>query len=92
MNPEEIKTIESQQRELLTQLSVAETALRFALHKHGFGNTPRAHMERAIAHIHEAHIAINESKAVRSVHQLADDLTRIEKVMDNARQGRSQHI
>jgi hypothetical protein len=49
-------------------------------------------MERALAHIREAYIGINEAKPVRSVQQLADDLNRIQQVMENARHGHSQRI
>ena len=40
-------------------------------------------MERARAHIQEAYIAINESKPVRTVQQLVDDLNRVQQVMDD---------
>ena len=63
MNSDELKAIESQRQALLGQLTVAETALRAGLHTHGFGSTARAHMERALAHIQEAYIAINEMQA-----------------------------
>jgi hypothetical protein len=83
---------EGKRRELINRLQEAETNLRAALHINGFGNTPRSHMERAISHVHEAYIAVNENKPVRSIHQLADDLTRIEKVVDEATRKHSQRI
>jgi hypothetical protein len=92
MNSEEFKMIESQRQALLARLTAAESALRSGLHTHGFGSTPRSHLERAMAHIQEAYISINETKHVRSVQQLTDDLNRIEQVMDNARRGPSQRI
>ena len=50
-------------------------------------------MERALAHIQEACIAINEMQAVRSVPQLVDDLNRIQQVDGRAaRRGKSQRI
>ena len=56
-------------------------------------HTARAHLERAMAHIQEAYIAINESKPVRTVPQLVDDLNRIQQVMDDVQQrGKSQRI
>lgn len=85
MNPEELKSIETQRQALLGQLNAAEAALRTGLHTHGFGSTARAHMERALAHIQEAYIAINESKPVRTVPQLVDDLIRIQQVCDEFR-------
>jgi len=93
MNPDDLKAIESQRQALLGQLTAAETALRAGLHAtHGFGSTAHAHMERARAHIQEAYIAINEAKSVRSVPQLVDDLNRIQRVMEDARRGKSQRI
>ncbi len=93
MNPGELQTIESQRQALLGQLATAETALRSGLHiQQGFGSTARAHMDRAMAHICEAYIAINEGKSVRSVHQLVDDLTRIQQVMDDVQRRKSQRI
>lgn len=93
MNPGEIQASESQRQALLGQLTTAEAALRAGLHNtRGFGETARAHMERARAHILEAQIAINESKAVRTVPQLVDDLTRIQQVMDDVQRRKSQRI
>jgi hypothetical protein len=92
MNAEELKAIESQRQTLLTQLTTAEAALRNGLHTHGFGSTAHAHMERAMAHIQEAYIAINEINRARTVGQLVNDLIRVQQVMDAATRGKSQHI
>ena len=92
MNADELKAIEKQQQALLGQLNAAETALRSGLHTHGFGSTARAHMERALAHIQEAYIAINEINRARTVQQLVNDLVRVQQVMDTAKRGKSQHI
>jgi len=86
MNAYEIKLIESQRQALLGQLRAAEAAVRTGLHTHGFGSTARAHMERAMAHIQEAYVAINELRAVRSVPQLVEDLNRIEQACNELRQ------
>jgi hypothetical protein len=91
MNPGDLQAIETQRQALLAQLTSAEAALRAGLHTRGFGETARAHMERARAHLLEAYIAINESKAVRTVPQLVDDLTHIQQVMDGLRR-KSQRI
>ena len=91
MNPE-LQPIEAERQALLGQLQAAETAVRAGLHAQGFGGVARAHMERALAHIREAYIAINESKAVRTVPQLVDDLNRIQKMTDEVRQRQSHHI
>jgi hypothetical protein len=90
MNPGELQAIETQRQALLAQLTSAEAALRTALHTRGFGENARAHMERARAHILEAYIAINEGKAVRTVPQLVDDLTHIQKVLDDVQLRKSQ--
>ena len=92
MNPAEIKAIESRRQALLGQLSAAETALRNGLHSQGVGGNARAHLERAMAHLCEAYIAINENKSVRTVHQLVDDLIRVERVIEDARRQKSQRI
>jgi hypothetical protein len=84
--------VEAKRQELLGQIKAAESALRAGLHTQGFGSSARAHMERAMAHICEAYIAINEARQVRTVQQLVDDLNRIQKVMDDAKLGKSQRI
>lgn len=92
MNSDDLKAIENQRQALLEQLNAAEAALRIGLHTHGFGCTASAHMERALAHIREAYIAINEINRARTVEQLVNDLIRVQKVMDAAKQGKSQRI
>jgi hypothetical protein len=92
MNRDNLNAAEAKRQTLLGQLKAAESALRAGLHTNGFGSTARAHMERALAHICEAYVAINETKQVRTVQQLVDDLTRIQQVMDDAQRGKSQHI
>jgi mannose/cellobiose epimerase-like protein (N-acyl-D-glucosamine 2-epimerase family) len=49
-------------------------------------------MERAMAHLCEAYIAINEMNRARTVEQLVNDLVRIQQVMDDATRGKSQRI
>jgi hypothetical protein len=66
--------------------------VRSGLHTQGFGHTARAHMERAMAHICEAYIAINEARQVRTVQQLVDDLNRIQQVMDDSKRGKIQRV
>jgi hypothetical protein len=90
MNPEELKAIESQRQALLGQLNAAEAALRGGLHTHGFGSIARAHMERALAHIQEACVAINEINRARTAEQLVNDLIRVQRMMDAATRGKSQ--
>lgn len=92
MNPGEIQAIEAQRQALLGQLRTAEASVRTGLHVQGFGSAARAHLERAMAHIQEAYIAINEAKGVRSVPQLVDDLVRIEQVIDRTKHQHSHRI
>jgi hypothetical protein len=92
MNPNDLKLIEGQRQALLGQLTAAEAAVRRGLDTHGFGSTARTHMERALAHIQEAYIAINEINRARSVDQLVNDLIRVQQVMDAATRGKSQRI
>jgi hypothetical protein len=87
----ELQAIEAKRQALLGQLRTAEAAVRAGLHAHGFGSTARAHLERAMAHIQEAYIAINESKPVRTVPQLVDDFNRIQQVMNEHHQRQTQH-
>jgi hypothetical protein len=86
MNSEELKAIETQRQGLLGRLRAAEAALRGGLHTHGVSGSVQAHMERALAHIREAYVAIGEARAVRSVAQLVDDLTRVEQACKELRQ------
>jgi hypothetical protein len=92
MTPDDLQAIEKQRQTLLQQLTTAETALRGGVQINGFGSNARAHMERAMVHICEAYIAINETKSVRSVHQLVDDLNRVQQVMDDVKRRKSQRV
>ncbi len=92
MNSDDLKAIENQRQALLGQLKAAESALRSGLHTHGFGSIARSHLERALAHIQEACVAINEINRARTVEQLVNDLTRIQQVVDDATRGKSQRI
>lgn len=92
MDSDDLKTIETQRQALLGQLTAAEAALRTGLNTHGFGSTAHAHMERALAHIQEAQIALNEINRVRTVGQLVNDLVRIQQMMDRTTRGKSQHV
>ena len=88
----ELQIIEAKRQALLGQLRTAEAAVRAGLHVHGFGDTARAHLERAMAHINEAYIAIHETKSVRTVPQLVDDLNRIQQLMDDVQRRRAKPI
>ena len=92
MNPDDLNIVEAKRQALLGQLKAAESALRSGLHTHGFGSIARAHLERALAHIQEACVAINEINRARTVEQLVNDLIRVQQVMDAATRGKSQRI
>jgi len=86
MNSGELSMVEGKRQALLGQLKAAEASLRTGLDVHGFGNIARAHLERALAHIQEARIAINEVNRARTVQQLVDDIVRIEQACNEFRQ------
>ena len=92
MSAKDFTAVEARRQALLGQLKAAEAGLRSGLHTHDLDNTARAHLERAMAHLCEAYVAISETKSMRSVQQLVDDLNRIQQVMDDARRHKSQHI
>jgi hypothetical protein len=70
---------------LLGQLQAADANLRSGLHQHGMDAIVRAHLERALAHIREATIAVNEQVKIRSVQELTDQLARIEQMQTGLR-------
>ena len=80
MNPGILNRFELLRRTLLGQLQTAEVNLRAGLHQHGLDVIVRAHLERALAHIREAYIAVNEQTKIRTVQELADQLARIEQM------------
>jgi hypothetical protein len=88
----EIKAVEARRQELLGQLNTAESVLRAGLHAHGLCQIARAHLERAMAHLAEAYIAINEVNRARTVQRLVDDLVRVEQVVEDARRRKFLHI
>ncbi len=85
MNAGELNHLESRRRALLGQLQTADVNLRSGLHQHGMDAIVRAHLERALAHTREAYIAVNEQTKVRTVQELADQLTRVEQMQADLR-------
>jgi hypothetical protein len=85
MNAGALNHLELLRRTLLGQLQTADVNLRAGLHQHGMDAIVRAHLERALAHIREACIAVNEQTKVRTVQELADQLTRIEQMQADLR-------
>ena len=85
MNAGTLNRLELLRRTLLGQLQTADANLRSGLHQHGMDAVVRAHLERALAHIREATIAVNEQAKIRSVQELADQLARIEQMQADLR-------
>ena len=73
-------------RLILEQLNDAESALRENLHRHDLDPTARAHMERALSHVHEAYVATNEVGKARTVQQLVGDLEKVDRLLEKVRQ------
>lgn len=85
MNAGELNHLELRRLALLGQFQTADVNLRSGLHQHGMDAIVRAHLERALAHLREAYIAVNEQTKVRTVQELADQLTRVEQMQADLR-------
>ncbi len=85
MNAGALNHLELRRRTLLGQLQTADVNLRAGLHQHGMDAIVRAHLERALAHIREAHIAVQERIQIRTVQELADQLASIEQMREDLR-------
>ena len=70
----------------LEQLTAAENALRANLHRHDIDPAAREHMERALSHVREAYIAINEVGKGRTVQQLVRELEKMDRLVEKVRQ------
>jgi hypothetical protein len=70
---------------ILEQLDTAQRALRENLHRHDLEPTARQHMERALSHVREAHIATNQIGRARSVHRLVSDLEKVDRLLERFR-------
>lgn len=79
-------TAENQRQELLGRLRAADTALRASLHQHKLDAIVCAHLERALAHIQEVYVGVNESVRIRTVQQLADELGKVQQLCEELRQ------
>jgi hypothetical protein len=85
MNAGALNNLELRRQALLGQMQTADINLRSGLHQHGMDALVRAHLERALAHIREAYLAVNEQTKIRSVQELADQLTRVEQMQGDLR-------
>jgi hypothetical protein len=79
-------------RHILEQLDTASQALRENLHRHDLDPVAREHMERAVAHVHEAHIATNEIGKARSVRRLVGDLEKVERIVAKVRRRQTPDV
>jgi hypothetical protein len=85
VNAGALNHLELRRQALLGQIQTADVNLRSGLHQHGMDALVRAHLERALAHIREAYIAVNEQAKVRTVQELADQLARVEQMQADLR-------
>jgi hypothetical protein len=85
MNTGGLDVAELRRRALLEQIQTAEVNLLAGLHQHDMEAVVRAHLERALAHIREAYIAVNEQTRVRTVQKMADQLSRVEQMQADLR-------
>jgi len=83
MNSKQANTLDSQLSVLLARLQAAHTTLRAHLQQLATDALVRAHLERSLAHLREARIALNGQTNIRTVQELADQLTRIEQMRDD---------
>jgi hypothetical protein len=86
MTPAEASNREAQRQVLLGQLSAAEAALRANLDLDCASVTARVHMQRALAHIQEAAVAVSGVGRARTVWQLVKNLTRFKRNLDEVQQ------
>ena len=70
---------------LLARLSSADTALHTSLKQPYAEAIVRSHIERAIAHVHEAETALHNLARARTVTELADQLAHIEQMREELR-------
>lgn len=91
MNPAEAKNREAQRQALLGQLNAAEAALRANLDLNCASVTARMHLQRALAHIQEAEVAVNGVGRARTVWQLVEDLTKFKRNLDELQPEQTAH-
>jgi hypothetical protein len=68
-----------QQQSLLNLLRLAEKPLKMGLHRHGLPHSARVHLERAFAHLNEAFVAVNEPGRERTVEQLQNEISFVDR-------------
>jgi hypothetical protein len=81
---------ERERRQQLDNLNIAERVLRANLHMHGLDDTAREHMERALNHVREGYIAVNEPGRARNVGKLVEDFSKVDRLMEKLTNGRTR--
>ena len=81
MNPDELNAAEGERQTMLGQLHAAEATLRGRLYRHQIDPIARAHMERALAHVREACVAVRDTGSARTVDQLVSELQRAQHLL-----------
>lgn len=79
MKPAQVNEREARRQALLGQLKTAEAALRASVDLNCAEVTARRHMQRALAHIQEAEVALNGLRRARTVWQLVEDLLKLKR-------------
>jgi hypothetical protein len=91
MTPAEANNREAQRQVLLGQLSAVEAALHANLDLDCASVAARVHMQRALAHIHEAAVPVNGVGHARTVCQFVEDLTKFRRNLDQLQQEPPAH-
>lgn len=82
MNAANLTIRQREHQQQLNNLNAAERALRANLHMHGLDENARQHMERALNHVQEGYIAVNEPDRARNVQTLVETLDKVERLME----------
>ena len=80
MSAAEANNQAARRQSLLGRLNAAEAALRANLDLNCADVTARVHMQRALAHIQEAAVAVNGVRRARTAWQLVADLVKCKRV------------
>ena len=72
--------LDAARQDLRGRLQAAETELRASLPTPGIDPIARAHLDRALAHVREAGIAIHEGARIRTVQKLAEELAQVDRM------------
>ena len=85
MSAAEASNPAARRQSLLGRLNAAEAALRANLDLNCADVTARVHMQRALAHIQEAAVAVNGVRRARTAWQLVEDLAKCQRSVEERR-------